>query len=313
MLSMLVVGYLFLGGVGAGACVVVSAMALLVPRAELAAIRRANTRSGYVTMARVKQPYRRLIAPCYAAAFATVFLGCLFLLLDLGNPAMALALFRYPTATFISAGSYALAACLAVTLLLGIVWGASGVHVPYRLLRAAEWFAAVVGLFVTAYTGLLLSTLGTVPFWTSAWLPVLFVLSSLSGGCALVLIVACVFNTTGAFRQVLRRLVRCDIVVIVLEAAAAAMLLASAFSHPYDVAAQGAQSLLTGAYAGMFLVGFGACGLVAPLVLELNAARWEGRFIMLIPAIAALVLVGAFLMRYCIVAAGMHPEVWTVL
>ena len=54
-------------------------------------------------------------------------------------------------------------------------------------------------------------------------------------------------------------------------------------------------------------------GYLAPALLEACVLVSKKRHSMVVFAIAALALTGAILMRYCIVAVGMHPEVWTVL
>ena len=313
MLSTLAVGYLFLGGTGAGTCAVLSVVALLVPRQEIAIENPSSARLRLRATVRVPETYRRLLAPGFAAAFVALALGSAMLVADLGDPAMAVALFLHPTATFMSAGAFSLVVCLAVSAFLSVAWGLSGLSPHYLAVRAFEWVGVAFGLFTALYTGLLLSTMGTVPFWDSMWLPVLFVLSSLSCGFAVAMASAGAFGGLDAFGRLVVRMMRCDVAALACEAAAAALLVASAFAHPYAVAAQGAESLLAGTYAAAFVLGFGVCGLLAPAVLETYVLALKKRHSMVVFAIAALALTGAFLMRYCIVAVGMHPEVWTVL
>ena len=310
VLSQMVICYLFLGGAGAGACAVLCALALAVPRDAVASPPRGGARGRAVASLRPPLAYRRLFAPGFALSAGTLAVGCLCLLGDLGMGERALLLFAYPMPTFITAGSFALVLDIAGCVVLACAWGLLDRGLPYRFVCGLEIAMLACSLFVMVYTGLLLSTMGTVPLWSSVWLPVLFLLSAASSGIALVAGCGTVTQSASTFKTVFRRLLAADIVLIILEALAAACLLASAYWHPYGVGSEGVRELLSGSLALPFVFGFGVCGLAAPAVLEagsvaLNGDSWRVSF-----AIAALVLVGALCMRYGIVGAGLHPQAW---
>ncbi len=90
MLGPLIVCYLFLGGTGAGACLVLAALGLLAP-GELVAVRGAGgdgagrRPAGAHAVLRPPAAYRRLLAPGYRAAPVALALGMVCLLADVGR------------------------------------------------------------------------------------------------------------------------------------------------------------------------------------------------------------------------------------
>lgn len=231
--------------------------------------------------------------------------GLLCLLADLGKPEAFYLIFLYPTSSFMSIGAFALTfmtICLAVALaeavlVLGPAWE--------RLALVAKAVGIVFSLVVMLYTGFLLETVLAVQLWTSLWLPVLFLLSALSCGCAVVLLGVCVSGGCEGLRAWLRRLTIVDALIVALEAVVTVAFVVS-------VAATGGRSaldvLLFGNLTWLFWVGFVACGMVVPFALELDAllVRRSHRP-SVVAATAALVLVGGLCLRFALVVAGVHP------
>ncbi|MBQ6390343.1 MAG: polysulfide reductase NrfD [Eggerthellaceae bacterium] len=308
----LVIGYLFCAGAGAGACCVLSVMALFVPRESVSAVRISSGKNDAHVMA-APLHYRRLFAPAYTAAFGALALGAFMLLLDLGRMSSAPLLAFLPTPTYITFGFWALVVSIVLTGGLACVWAFPSAHVRLRIVRAATWAALAAGFAVAVYTGLLLSSMPAVPFWASPLLPVLFTLSALSCGSALMLVSAAVSGSFDVFTKAIGRTVWLDVAVMVFEALAAALLIASAVIHPYAVAAQSASMLLSGPLQTLFLLGFGGVGIAVPLVLESISALGRVGLSSIALTAASCVLVGGFILRYCIVAVGAHPEVWAVV
>lgn len=305
MLSDLVVSYLFLGGAGAGACLVLSVLGLLVPRDLV------TDRTG--VRLRPTARYRKLLGPGFAAAFVLLALGVVCLLADLGNVERVILLFVHPTATHLAVGSWALAACLVLAAALGLAWLGFGAW-SFLLLRIVEVLAALTAFVVMVYTGLLLQSLGAVPLWSTLWLPALFVASSLSCGIACLLGISQLTGAARAFDGTLRRLAAADAAVIVVEAAilaaflyAASMAGAHASNGTEIAAAQSAHDLLEGDNAWLFWSCFVVLGLAVPLVLDVALAKCRRAMPGAALLAAACVLAGGFVMRYCVVAAGVHP------
>lgn len=307
MLTDLSIAYLFLGGTGGGALAVCGLLSLLAPRSAVSARRLAPNGRTVTLVMLVPKSYRLLIGGGFGAASACLFVGSLALLADLGRPALATMLFTAPQPTLLNFGSYALVAGMAASLLLACAWGISSARWRFALVRALGVAGIVCGLSIALYTGLLLGGLSAVPLWSSAWLPALFVLSSLSCGLALLAIHACMTEVLDAFSTTLHRLLVCDASVIVLEALAAAGLLAGAFLSEYDVARQGAESLVAGSGAAAFLGGFVLCGVIAPLALDAGGMLVRANRQARVMATGAFVLLGGFALRYALVMAGAHP------
>ncbi|WP_080799217.1 NrfD/PsrC family molybdoenzyme membrane anchor subunit [Arabiibacter massiliensis] len=308
MLSDLAVGYLFLGGAGAGACLVLAAMGLFVPRAAAFAPVGARERL------RPSPAHRRLLAPGFAAALVALAGGVACLVADVGSIDRAVLLFAQPAWTHLAVGAWSLAACLALGCALGLAWAGAGSWsvVTFRVLCAVEAAAALVAM---AYTGLLLQSLAAVPLWTPLLVPVLFVLSAASCGIALVLGSAQLSGAAMVFRSTMRRLVAVDAGIVVVEAlvAAAFVLAARAGSgFPADTpsafaASASAATLVSGELAWLFWGGFAAAGLAVPFALDVLLARARRPMPGIALAAAACVLVGGLIMRYCVVEAGMRP------
>lgn len=340
MFSVGVIGYLFLGGTGAGACAVLSVMTLLVPCETEAEKMLSSSRRSRITVVAPSAPYRRLFAPGFLAALGALAVGCILLVGDLGVTNRAVLLFTSPTPSFLTLGSYALVALMVLALLLAVAWGLPSAHMRWGLVRGLAVAGLVVGVVVATYTGLLLFSVQAVPFWRTPWLPALFVASALSSGIALVVATACFTGAFPIFATVMGGLARTDAIVVVLELACAVAFMASAFVNSYDVARAGANLLVQGSLSTVFWGGFAFLGLALPFVLDIavghmdasGGTRGFGRVgavgtrgfgcasasggaralpVALISACS--VLVGSAALRYCIVMAGSHPEVWTVI
>lgn len=314
MLGDLIVCYLFLGGAGAGACLVLAILGLLAPRECIAA--GFAFRSGTAPVLRPPDAYRRLLAPGYAAALAALIVGMTCLLVDLGRADRLLLLATSPTASLIAVGAWALALCVLLAAALGCAWAGLG-RWRLALVRVLEVAAAAVALAVMAYTGFLLQGLAAVPLWATPWLPVLFVLSSASCGLAIVLAAAQFTGAAEPFARVLRRLAAADAVIIAAEIAVVAAFLLGALAGAGTeagaptgtalAARESAQALMVGEGAALFWGGFAVAGLAVPLVLDLAFLCVLRPRPLPVLGAAACVLTGGFILRFCIVEAGLHP------
>ena len=157
--------YLFLGGIGAGAYLTSFA-------AEKGWLGRNSSlsRTGYF-----------IAAPIVA-------IGCVLLIFDLGQgltkPWLMIRLFAN-LSSVMTWGVYILSAFIIVGLLKGF-FTLINKFVPNILTLAG----AVLALATGTYTGLLLAVTKAVPFWATGILPVLFVVSALSTGLSLTALLA---------------------------------------------------------------------------------------------------------------------------
>lgn len=114
MFSELVVCYLFLGGAGAGACLVLSVMGILVPRDRFS--------KGPVRSIFVSWEYRKLFGFGFAFALVALVAGVLFLFVDLGRADRVLLLFTSPKVVHITIGAYALIFSILGATLQVLIW-----------------------------------------------------------------------------------------------------------------------------------------------------------------------------------------------
>lgn len=177
LIGMLVVVYLFVGGSGAGALFVTCAWSLAFHRRE--------DRTFVVTEA-----FEGLKRKGLFVGVALVVVSSVFLLLDLGRPELFFLLFARPTPTPISFGSFFLAADILLGAFLLVASLPFGAAVPTLAKKAAEVLCLAVSFAVMAYTGVFVAGVESVALWHTFLMPPLFVLSSLSAGIAVLLVVA---------------------------------------------------------------------------------------------------------------------------
>lgn len=301
MFGELVVCYLFLGGAGAGACLVLSIMGVLVPRdLFLKSFERSIIASW---------EYRKLFGFGFAFALVAFVAGILCLFADLGRADRVLLLLSSPRAVHITIGAYALIFCVLGATLQALIWTRMMQGVNVFFLRLLCVLTAVLSLIVMAYTGLLLQSLRSVPLWHNIWLPMLFILSSLSCGMGLVMGASLLAGLGSVFGSVLRRVAFFDGLVIALEGLSAVAFLLTTFSSASETAFLSGKELALGSNAGLFWAGFVLLGLVVPLALDYQLYSRQPIRPSLGLASVACVLTGGFVMRYCLVQAGVHPGI----
>ena len=300
MFGILVVAYLFLGGAGAGAIV----LACLV---DLAWVREPFGMRARPSLDEAR-PSERIVAFGLLVGLAAVALGALCLMFDLGRPDRLDALLTSAVPSLIVVGAYAVALLVACAAFLAAVRFAYAPAVPRVAMVVVEAVAAVSGAVVMLYTGLLLQSAVGVALWRTPLVPALFALSSLSCGIAVLLACARFAGPLDACAaRLARRFARADLAIVALEAACAALFAGLALASDHPARAASAESLVAGAHAALWWVGFAGCGLVAPFALEAASARMRPDLARATLAVAAvLVLVGGFCLRASVVDAGGH-------
>lgn len=285
MFTLLTTCYLFLGGAGAGALVLLCVL-------EVARDRR----------------WRRLVLPdeafarCWPLCAGALALGILCLIVDLGRPDRLLVFAVSPQLTAMTVGAFALVVSLGCAGAFSVRALFDGVRIPRVVFGGLVAMGIVAGMATATYTGVLLQSLASVLFWQTPLLPVVFVLSSLSCGVGLVFLAAAFVETRHPFVRPLARLACIDGLFIALEAACLVVYLMLALSS--EGSASAARALLFGDMAPVFWGGVVACGLVVPFALERFLTHGNSRSQLV--WIAALVLVGGFALRWCMVQAGSY-------
>ena len=316
-----VILYLFLAGVGAGA-VTVSGSVLL---------RGADYDGGPLfRLAR----YGALVGP------VPVILGTILIIFELGRWDRALNLFKVINLSPMSIGSWFLGVFICTSLLYAIAflpsfipqWGKLTKRMA-PVLQLLAWVNVPLGIGVAVYTGILLGAMPSRPLWNSPILALLFVVSALSAGVAIIILTRALFHRKDPSVKAERRLIRrreasvvrpgrryyetaymltsSDLLLIGFEMMV--IFLFVMFAHLTIGNMKYAMAIILpgGEMAALFWIWVVLIGLVIPGVFELayvfpkliyhhEFKAHKGPEIL----ISLAVLVGAFMLRYVIVIAG---------
>lgn len=159
------------------------------------------------------------------------------------------------------------------------------------------FFGAGIGL----YTGVLLSSLGARPLWSSSILWLLFLVSGLSGAAAFVHVIA---------KNVYERelLAKADNAFLIIELFVIALFIIG-LKTATEVQSHAADLLLVGDFAATFWVFVIGLGIIIPLIIQLLAVNHKIHHTPLAPL---MVIVGGLILRFIIVAAGQYSH-WFAL
>lgn len=328
MFSELIIAYLFLGGCGGGACVVTGMLGLLADGLDVQRGVGARFRD------QRGSKYRQFFSALLVAATVALILAIVCLLTDLGRLDRLALLILAPLENYLVVGAWALVASLVLCATLLAFWQGRW-RFSLLVFRLVSGALVLAGVVTTLYTGLLLSSMQAVPLWHSGWLPVLFVLSSVSSGLALALLIGVFSRGGAAFGSVLGALARLDALVIVGEGVCLGLWLFSAWAagggESLDVpltstaaaALRSVTVLVCGEAAPWFWGGLVLVGLLVPFGIEgialgLRVAPDQVGALLRADSLAlkasmafsaACVLTGAALLRFLVVSCGLPPSV----
>jgi formate-dependent nitrite reductase membrane component NrfD len=157
----------------------------------------------------------------------------------------------------------------------------------------------LTGAVLGMYTGILLSSLGARPLWSSSMLWVLFLTSGLSSAAALVHMITPDVKERELSAKADNGFLMFELLVFVLFFIG---LVTSTASHRAAAAL-----LLTGPFAALFWVFVILLGIVIPLFIQLLAVNHRIRHTVVAPI---MVLIGGVVLRFVIVFAGQESH-WT--
>jgi len=162
----------------------------------------------------------------------------------------------------------------------------------------------IFGLGTMIYTGILLAAARPIAFWSTAMLPLLFLVSALSTGIMAVVALASLVET--AHVESIHYLARIDMAIIVLEMFVLGFYLQG--SHRVPESRASARLVLAGTLAPMFWLGVALLGLVVPLSLDLvGVFSLSGGAAVSITLVASICgIIGGLLLRLVILSAGIH-------
>jgi formate-dependent nitrite reductase membrane component NrfD len=238
--------------------------------------------------------------------FPCVLAGCVFLLADLGSPMHFWRAGMRPNTSWIARGTI----IITVFMILGAIHIAFWLW-PFNGLADAPVGRHVLGIFgvlfafgTMIYTGILLGAARPIAFWSTAMLPLLFLVSALSTGIMAVILIASFAG--GAYAEPIHTLARFDILLIILEMFVLGFYLQGTHRVPESRAS--AELVLTGEVAPLFWWGVAVLGLSVPLILDLlGVFALQGG-----TAVAAAILAsvcgitGGLFLRQVVVAGGIH-------
>ncbi|MEG0324079.1 MAG: NrfD/PsrC family molybdoenzyme membrane anchor subunit, partial [Raoultibacter sp.] len=268
MFNTLTTCYLFLGGTGAGALAVLSALECIGARESH--LNPAASASSPISKRSSIRAALTLPDDCFSRCWPVCFIalatGILCLFADLGRPDRIINLLLTPEPSAIAVGSYMLVG----SLVCSAAFSALALLDTPRIPRAATVILALIGIITgiatMTYTGLLLQSMASVLFWQTWLLPALFILSSLSCGFGIVFLGATFVETRQPFIYPLVWLSRFDSILIIAEAICLAAYVGLAQGN--EGTALAANALLFGEMSWLFWIGLVASGLTAPLVME---------------------------------------------
>jgi formate-dependent nitrite reductase membrane component NrfD len=226
-------------------------------------------------------------------------LGTLFLLIDLGRPERFWRAFLRPRTSWISRGCFFISALV----LLGGLEILSG-QIPLEgagqvLIKGA---AAVAAVAVMVYTGFVLSPSPAIPFWNSAFFPVIFFAYSLLAGIDFLILASPLLPGPEVDLALLEK-VQFGLVLLCLLMVLSHL---SVMSGSALAARKSIQLLTKGKWGTLFIGGVIGLGLVIPLLLAgpiLWSSGFQAMFAVTV-VLALLRLFGDYLFRFLVIRAG---------
>jgi formate-dependent nitrite reductase membrane component NrfD len=302
-----VIFYLFLAGMGAGALTVSSSVLLRGG---------GGARGVHLDIAR----YGAFLAPI------PVIAGTVLLILELGSFEAGdwfkwVNLYKVINLSPMSIGTWLLTFFIIVSVIYAYTFlrNAPGLgESRLRVRRVLAWVGVPLGIGVGVYTGVLLGAMPSRPFWNSPILALLFLLSSLSTGVALILLARALLHRKSSDGESERQfhasgyvLTTTDVLLIGFELMIVFLFIMFAYLTVGDVRYAISVLFSDGTLAPLFWAGFVALGLAVPVLIELTYvarrllyhkeyAAPRGIEIL----VSVVVLMGAFLLRYIVVVAG---------
>lgn len=279
--SWLIAIYLFLAGLGGGAYVA----GVL---ADIAGWDTALAKSGILI------------------GFPCVLIGSVLLIFDLGKPVNFWRAFMRPGTSWMARGSIIISIFMVLNFLHIILWIWPFPDVM-ETSAGLRHFIEIPGVFFAFgtmfYTGVLLSASRPIAFWSTAMLPLLFMVSALSTGFMSVILVNS-FEITRI--KGLMALEKMDIILLIAEIFILLFYLQA--THRVSESRASVKIVTGGAVAPLFWIGVVMLGLTLPLALDLTGLYALSESGAHTTAIAAAIsgIIGGLCLRQVILTGGIH-------
>ncbi len=188
-----------------------------------------------------------------------------------------------------------------IFMLLFIAFGAIQLWLPAAAGGVVfKVLAAITAFLVAIYTGFVMNYVNGIQLWNSALLPLLFVLTGVLDGLALVIVIA---------------LFGGNVDVVAVEAASRILLITAAiliamylWSATYmgPAGKQAVMELVRGGLAPVLWVGVVLCGIVLPVSISVSSYFAGVASSMLLITAVVSEMIGAFTLKYSILKAGIY-------
>ena len=291
--------YFFLGGIAGGAFVIATIANLID-----------------------SERYKSVVRVGYYVALLAVIPAPILLIVDLGLPtrfmhmlmvskpstaigegAITLGPFHVKPLSPMSAGAWALLAfsgCAFLAALDVFLEQRGGRGFP-GLRLIVGLVGSVFGFFLAAYPGVLLGATARPLFVSGHWLGALFLaVGASTGGAAIALVLALV---GGDRRDALAPLMRAVVAALIVQAVALVLFIVTVRMSGSTGISRALTPLLSGQYSLTFWLGAVMVGLVVPLAFGFTGGL-RRTSAGLAALVAVLVLVGGFVIKYVLIAAG---------
>ena len=285
MASAYIAWYLFFAGAGAGAFAIASVVDFAL---------RLDPRPHLLKIAPITD-IGMVLGPIMVAV------GCVFLLLDLGDPSIAFNVFLRPL-SILGLGSWAIALfCLfaALSLAFGLM---SHCRASKLIEPLSQFLAMVLSFVVILYSGVFYSLFPSVPFLNTPLVPALFTASAFSSGAGLLVVVGFFRQTCEGVLEGMNGLSAIDVAIVLVEVILLTALLARPALFPESDASLSSSALLFGGLSLLFWTGVIVVGCVVPLAVDLTCLAHPRPTVLCIGGISA--LVGGVCLRFCILMAA---------
>ncbi len=223
-------------------------------------------------------------------------------IIDLGNKAQFLRVFKRPLSSWLSRGSL----LILIFLISGILYVAPA-YLSFLPWDNGSGFGITMGVIggiaalgLMMYSGFLLASSPSIAFWNTPLLPILFVFYGLMSGVAVTL----ALNAGSSGIEILS-LIEVGLIILSLIIIGAYLL---AMYYSVESAKEAVISLIKGNLMAIFIWGVLIVGLVVPLILAL-IAYFGGGIVPGLMVVAFLCeITGGLLFRYSLLRAGVYAS-----
>ena len=261
-----------------------------------------------------KHTENRLLRTSLYFGIPAAMTGVIFLLTDLSYPLRFWHLFVYfNIRSPMSIGSWLLVLWITIGVITVFLWHTRN-RIPikpgilHRIMNYLHWAGFFASVFLMSYTGVLLAA-SNQPLWAStALLPPLFVISAISTGAAILIIISLITQMWKTYGETIRRMVQVVAVIIVVELVVLLVYLFWLSRSGIPGASESMGQLTTGTLSVPFWLGVVLLAILLPFVL--NVVNWGKRVvkrkIVFVASIAsaACVIFGGLILRTVIVVGG---------